>query len=601
MVFLHLDPPEQVDDPEAYLQALRERAVIATDITFTITDPRQPDNPLVWVNPSFTRITGYDAEEAVGRNCRFLQGPATDPAAVAEIRAACGSGGTVTTTLLNYRKDGTAFWNQLSISPVFDGEGELVSFVGVQTDVTERVRVEREREAAFAAEQAARQEAELARAIAEQARADAERAQAEAERAQSRLALMAEATSALIATLDMTELLDRLAGAVRARAGRLGRSSPWSTSYGAGPRDRRPAPRRAGGRPRRVRRRCTSLHLPARLTRAGGAWPPPGRCCWPSSSTDDARGRSSPYPGALEAVPAAGRRRGADRADGGPPAHPRRDRPGPGAERPRRSPRTTSTWPQDLAARAALAMDNVRLYQQEHTVADTLQRSLLPELPEIPGIESRPPTTSAPRTAADVGGDFYDLLHLPDGSVGIAVGDVVGHDVAAAAAMGHLRGLLRACIWDAEDADPRHGPRPRGPAGAGAAGRRRWRRWSTPAPCGRPRPAAPWRLHVANAGHPPMLLRAPDGRGPLARRRSPACWSASTPPPTARRVVLDVPGRVDADRLHRRADRAPGRGHGPRHPRAVRARRRGAGRRRPARALRRRRQRRASTTGTTSR
>ena len=70
------------DDPEAYLQALRDRAVIATDITFTITDPRQPDNPLVWVNPSFTRITGYEAEEAVGRNCRFLQGPATDPAAV---------------------------------------------------------------------------------------------------------------------------------------------------------------------------------------------------------------------------------------------------------------------------------------------------------------------------------------------------------------------------------------------------------------------------------------------------------------------------------------------------------------------------------------
>ena len=92
-----------------------------------------------------------------------------------------------------------------------------MSFVGVQTDVTERVRVEREREAAFAAEQSARQEAELARAIAEQARSDAEQAQAAAERAQGRLALMAEATSALIATLDMTELLDRLGEPVRAR------------------------------------------------------------------------------------------------------------------------------------------------------------------------------------------------------------------------------------------------------------------------------------------------------------------------------------------------------------------------------------------------
>src|SRR6478609_2184553 len=211
VVFLKLDPLDETADPDAYLQALRERAVIATDITFTITDPRQPDDPLIWVNPSFTRVTGYEAEEVVGRNCRFLQGPATDEAAVDEIRAALAERRTMTTTLLNYRKDGTAFWNQLSISPVFDGEGELVSFVGVQTDVTERVRVEHERAAAFAAEQSARQEAELARAIAEQARLDAEHAQESAERAQSRLALMSEASRALLGTLDMPTLLGRLA------------------------------------------------------------------------------------------------------------------------------------------------------------------------------------------------------------------------------------------------------------------------------------------------------------------------------------------------------------------------------------------------------
>src|SRR3954447_3265931 len=219
VVFLQLDPVEQTADPEAYLQALRERAVIATDITFTITDPRQPDDPLVWVNPSFSRVTGYQAEEAVGRNCRFLQGPATDPDAVASIRTALAERRTVSTTLLNYRKDGSAFWNQLSISPVFDGEGTLVSFVGVQTDATERGGVEHEREAAFAAEQAARQEAEQARSIAEQAQSDAERAQGEAEYAQSRLALMAEATTTLIATLDMSELLDRLAGLCVPRLG----------------------------------------------------------------------------------------------------------------------------------------------------------------------------------------------------------------------------------------------------------------------------------------------------------------------------------------------------------------------------------------------
>src|SRR5215207_9249306 len=97
VVFLSLELDE-TEDPEAALQALRERAVLATDITFTITDPRQPDNPLVWVNPSFTRVTGYPTEEAVGRNCRFLQGPATDPRAVADIRAAVAEARTVTTT-----------------------------------------------------------------------------------------------------------------------------------------------------------------------------------------------------------------------------------------------------------------------------------------------------------------------------------------------------------------------------------------------------------------------------------------------------------------------------------------------------------------------
>ncbi|TFV86928.1 PAS domain-containing protein [Blastococcus sp. CT_GayMR20] len=504
VVFLQLDPVEQAEDPEAYLQALRERAVIATDITFAITDPRLPDNPLIWVNPSFTRITGYGAEEAVGRNCRFLQGPATDPAAVAEIRAALAEERTVTATLLNYRKDGTAFWNQLSISPVFDGAGTLVSFVGVQTDVTERVRVEREREAAFTAEKAARHEAELARAIAEQARTDAEHARAGAEEAQARLALMAEATSTLIATLDMAELLDRLAGLY------VPRLADWAfvtllDDYG----DVRDfASRHRDGREEELAE-FAALHV---LHLGPGS---PSRRSMASSrpvvmndlSAED-RAAVFTYPGALEAferisgahvltVPMVARRRtlGAIALirDG--------DRQAFGSD--------DVGLASDLAARAALAIDNVRLYQREHTVADTLQRSLLPELPEVPGIESAAHYVSA-SSAADVGGDFYDLLALPDGSVGVVVGDVVGHDVAAAAAMGHLRGLLRACLWDAEDADPgtvlaRVDRLVQGLRVASLA-------TMVYARAVRPvRDGAPWELHIANAGHPPMLLRTPDG------------------------------------------------------------------------------------------
>ena len=157
-------------------------------------------------------------------------------------------------------------------------------------------------------------------------------------------------------------------------------------------------------------------------------------------------------------------------------------------------------------------MDNVRLYQQEHTVADTLQRSLLPELPESPA-SSRPPHYVSASTAADVGGDFYDLLHLPDGSVGIAIGDVVGHDVAAAAAMGHLRGVLRASSgrpWTATPArcSARVDRLVQGLRVASMA-TMVYARAVRPAGAGEP-----WRLHVANAGHPPLLLRHADGRGP---------------------------------------------------------------------------------------
>jgi serine phosphatase RsbU (regulator of sigma subunit) len=164
---------------------------------------------------------------------------------------------------------------------------------------------------------------------------------------------------------------------------------------------------------------------------------------------------------------------------------------------------------EDLARRAALAMDNVRLYQQEHAVADTLQRSLLPDLPSIRGVESAAHYVSA-STAADVGGDFYDLLELPDGSIGVVVGDVVGHDIAAAAAMGHLRGLLRASVWEAPDPDPAAvlARVDRLVQGLGVASMATmvYARAERPEQDG-----APWRLRLASAGHPPPLLRTPDG------------------------------------------------------------------------------------------
>jgi PAS domain S-box-containing protein len=503
VVFLDVETPEAAHDPEAQLQALRERAVIATDIAFTISDPRRADDPLVWVNPSFTRITGYSYEEAVGRNCRFLQGPATDPGTVDEIRAALREQRPITTTLLNHRKDGTAFWNQLSISPVFDGEGMLVSFVGVQTDVTERVRVEHEREAAFAAERTARHEAELARATAEQARTDAERARAQAEKATTRLALMAEATSTLIATLDMNDLLERLAGLC------VPLLADWVflTLVDEHGEVVETASRHRDGREEQLRAFSAlhALHLPP------GS---PSRQSMRSNRptlVDRDRAR-------IEAAFATDAAREAFDALGGhsvltvPMVARRRTRGAMAlvvANPDRTFTQEDVDLAEDLGRRAALAMDNVRLYQQEHTVADTLQRSLLPQLPEIPGIAAAAHYVSA-STAADVGGDFYDLLHLPDGSVALVIGDVVGHDLAAAAAMGHLRGLIRACMWDAPDPDPGVvlGRVDRLVQGLRVASMATLAYARAVPPAGE---GEPWRVHLADAGHPPLLLREPGG------------------------------------------------------------------------------------------
>ena len=103
-----------------------------------ITDPAQPDNPITYVNNSIQQMTGYTNEEMIGQNCRFLQGEETDPASTKKIREAIAQEKSVTVTLKNYRKDGSSFWNELTLSPVQDAAGNTVNFVGIQLDVSHR-------------------------------------------------------------------------------------------------------------------------------------------------------------------------------------------------------------------------------------------------------------------------------------------------------------------------------------------------------------------------------------------------------------------------------------------------------------------------------
>lgn len=478
--------------------SLLSRAVSATGLSVLITDPNLDDNPLVWVNSAFVRETGYGAEEVIGRNCRFLQGPDTDPVAVARIGEALRECRPVTEVLLNYRKDGSTFWNELSIAPVYDEDGGLTHFVGVQSDVT--VRVEAEQAGAEARELARRAlEAErAARIAAESAQAEAQTAIVQAERSQRILGLLAEATTVMAATLDVQEALSRLAGLLVPVLGdwaainlvdASGNLARATTRHRDGHEDllQRLADLQVGG---------LSPDAPLRqvvATRRSAMIPTLGREQARQWMTDEMVDVADQLGlGSALYVPLIARRRvlGAIALFSRTPGHYDQD---------------VLDILQELARRAALMLDNARLYDQEHHAALTLQRSMLSDVPSIPGLDVT--ALYVPGSdSAEIGGDWYDVMPLSDGSTGLVVGDVMGHDMQAAAAMGQLRSVLRAYAFEGG-----------GPArvlqrvdqlvqGLGVA---------PLATCfyavAAPADGGGQRLVWTNAGHVPPLLRLPDG------------------------------------------------------------------------------------------
>ncbi|KDE60093.1 histidine kinase [Halostagnicola sp. A56] len=127
-------------------RAVKARAVNEAPVGVTISDPSLADNPLVYVNDTYQEVTGYAFEDIIGQNCRVLQGPDSSPEAVAEMRAAIDEERPVTVELKNYREDGTEFWNEVTIAPVYDDRGDLANYVGFQNDITARKEAELEAE-----------------------------------------------------------------------------------------------------------------------------------------------------------------------------------------------------------------------------------------------------------------------------------------------------------------------------------------------------------------------------------------------------------------------------------------------------------------------
>ena len=130
-------PVKTLMEPDFHLMS----ALSSSQQNFAISDPSLPDNPIVYVSSGFLELTGYDLDQVLGRNCRFLQGPGTDQSAVDVIRRGVKEGIDTSVCLLNYKKDGTPFWNQFFVAALRDAKGNVVNFVGVQCEVT-RVKVD---------------------------------------------------------------------------------------------------------------------------------------------------------------------------------------------------------------------------------------------------------------------------------------------------------------------------------------------------------------------------------------------------------------------------------------------------------------------------
>ena len=402
------------------MRRLLDRAVAASSNGIVITDPNVPDDPIVYVNPAFERISGYTAEEVGGKNCRFLQGDDRDQPALAELRGALKEERECRVVLKNYRKDGTPFWNELYVSPVQDEKGRLTNFVGIQNDITQRRKTEEERDLLLVKEQLAR---------------------AEAVEARRRLALLAAAGPALSASLDYEETLE---GITRLLVPDLadwclldiveddGNVNQLAAAHAETEkedllgrlREHRQFGEEDPGTTAEVLRTGRSVLLPD--------LPDP-------TSYERALGRGEHLdivlrlePRSLMCVPlsARGRTIGAVTLVSSKPD--------------RRYDEEDLLLAEDLAYRCALAADNARLYRDRSEIARVLQRSLLPPLlPEIPTVEVGAEYLSVGESS-QVGGDFYDLINTVEDGWICAIGDVRGKGVEAASVTALARYTIRA-------------------------------------------------------------------------------------------------------------------------------------------------------------
>lgn len=500
-------------DLPAHVQELCTRAMEGAGVAMFVTGPRSDDMPIVWVNAAFERQTGFAAAEVLGRSPHVLESLLTEPVDAQELRAAIAKEREITHTVRALRRDGSPVWTQLSLAPLAGPDGTVTHWVGVQVDVSEHL------------ERYAAQVASLALERRERAVLD-----------------VVSRSSDLLADLDqpyaLRDITELLAGYVVDWAGfylnddglryaegvdtaappsgrgqRHGRYTPgaFPVAPGLHTTDALGDSAAVTGSVPRVR----LVDVPDRVQdvldgRIEGPVTLDLSATYPQWSASgwlqrDLHHRLSglPHrPGSVTVTAVPGRRRilgllvTGDVPDAA--LH------GLGTEAEARE--GVRTLLQIIARRAGTAIDNVRLYAREHRLAETLQRAMLPEQADVTGLDVW--TYYAPNSEhAQVGGDWYDVLQIAPDVVGLVIGDVVGHDVEAAAAMGQLRSVVRSYAYELTTPGPVlervdqlvQGMRiPRSASLVYAA--------LTQPDAERPDDA--WRIEYSRAGHlPPLLLR----------------------------------------------------------------------------------------------
>lgn len=475
------------DWAEDALQTLRQVAGRVGGMPVVIADAAGPDWPVVWVNRAFTEVTGLTVQDVAGP-AAGLVALASEDASGLRLLGDAVEARRATSALLRVRRvDEDWFWARTIVVPVLTDDGDVTHWIGAMVDVSAEVH----RDAARAAE------VEVVR------------------RESASLALIA-AVSDLVMDLDdpttLRAICELLTREVVAWAGFYVEDDGLHAADGVdgsrSPRSRRPGStvppvflsRRAGrasdDRPDPVRELLEGAATGDRTVALGAGRPLHTATGWLAA---DVAERVGPGVDQVHVLPVPGRHR----VLGVLVVVPRDGRTGLDDE--------TSTVLQLTTRRVGLAMENVRLYAREHRVAETLQRAMLPEQAEVDGLDVW--SYYAPNVVyAQVGGDWYDVVQIAPDVVGVVIGDVVGHDVEAAAAMGQLRSVVRAYAFEVtepgrvlERVDQLIGGM-RIPRSAGLV-----LTTLTREPAAAEGKCPRWRLSYSRAGHLPALL-VRDGR-----------------------------------------------------------------------------------------